>query len=355
MKPIRRSLAIAAVALAGPANAADFSALLTRIELPPGFTISVFGEMPAPRQIAVLESGDGAIIGSKQGHIYLMRDEDGDGSADLIDQLAGGLSLPNGVVVRESTLFVGMRDRIASVPLAGDRGAISGSLTTILDDVRSDSHHGRRYLGFGPDGRLYAALGAPCNICRLEDNTGKIVAMNPDGTGLKIVADGIRNSVGFDWHPVTGELWFTDNGADRMGDDIPPDELNRVSGNGQHFGFPYFGGSANRLTGFENDEPPDQVIAPEVEFQAHTASLGMEFYDGDMFPDEFKGDAFVAQHGSWNRSEPVGYRIMRVRFDERAKKYSQRDGCKGAAPSVVPWTSRRCRMVPFSFPTILPA
>jgi glucose/arabinose dehydrogenase len=140
--------------------------------------------------------------------------------------------------------------------------------------------------------------------------------MNPDGSGVEVVADGVRNSVGFDWHPVTGEFWFTDNGADGMGDDIPPDELNRVTRAGQHFGFPYVGGDGIPLPGFEDQEPPADAVAPEVEFLAHTASLGIEFYEGEMFPAEYQGDAFVAQHGSWNRSERVGYRIMRVTFDD---------------------------------------
>ncbi len=126
----------------------------------------------------------------------------------------------------------------------------------------------------------------------------------------------MRNSVGFDWNPVTGELWFTDNGADRMGDDIPPDELNRVRHQGQHFGFPYRGGKGIPLTGYENVAPPIETTPAEVAFQAHTSNLGIDFYQGDMFPPSYKNDAFVAQHGSWNRSEPVGYRLMRIRFDE---------------------------------------
>ena len=139
--------------------------------------------------------------------------------------------------------------------------------------------------------------------------------MDEDGTNWQVVADGVRNSVGFDWHPITGELWFTDNGADRMGDDTPPDELNRVTKAGQHFGFPYLGGKTTKLAGYKNRTPPMKVTPAEIEFQAHTANLGIEFYTGDMFPTEYKNDAFIAQHGSWNRSTPVGYRIMRVRFD----------------------------------------
>ena len=132
-------------------------------------------------------------------------------------------------------------------------------------------------IDFGPDGKIYVTIGAPCNICKLNENTGKIFRMDPDGSNWEVVADGVRNSVGFDWHPKTWELWFTDNGADGMGDDIPPDELNRVTHTGQHFGFPYFGGKSNKLSGFKNRTPPMAVSPPEIEFQAHTANLGIDF------------------------------------------------------------------------------
>ncbi len=305
----------ALVAFAFPVAAADLSAILAKIELPPGFRISVFGEMPKPRSI---EFADGVVyVGSRRGHIYSMVDQDGDGVADVVRRLARGLNSPNGVAVRDSTMYVGLQDRIARAPLP--TGPLNsqrlGRLQTVNDDLKDVSHHGWRYIDFGPDGKLYVALGAPCNICELEENTGKIVRMNSDGSDWEVVADGVRNSVGFDWHPMTGEFWFTDNGADRMGDDIPPDELNRVTRIGQNFGFPYFGGKTTRLTGYENRNPPVEVTPAEVEFQAHTANLGIDFYAGGMFPSEYKGDAFVAQHGSWNRSVPVGYQVVRVRFD----------------------------------------
>jgi glucose/arabinose dehydrogenase len=176
--------------------------------------------------------------------------------------------------------------------------------------------HGWRYAKFGPDRKLYVAIGAPCNICEPKGREGSIIRLNPDGSDVETVATGVRNSVGFDWHPKTGEMFFTDNGADNMGDDIPPDELNHVKEIGGFYGFPYIGGKSVRLTGFADKKPPRDPIAPVIEFQAHVAALGIHFYRGDMFPQDYRGDAFVAQHGSWNRSEPVGYRIMRVRFDE---------------------------------------
>jgi glucose/arabinose dehydrogenase len=309
----------AALLLVAPAAAqTDFSGVLQRVNLPPGFKISVFGEMPRPREIEVAEPGGEIFIGSRHGHIYSMIDSNRDGVADEVRERANGLNVPNGVAVHDGMLYVAMQDRIAywPDPVGADTTAPIAPLLTVNDKLHDASHHGWRYVGFGPDGKLYVALGAPCNICDLTDNTGKIVRMNPDGSNWEVVADGVRNSVGFDWNPITGELWFTDNGADRMGDDIPPDELNRVTRVGQNFGFPYFGGASVKLTGYENAESPVEWTPPEIEFQAHTANLGIEFYDGDMFPAEYKNDAFVAQHGSWNRTVPVGYRIMRIRFDD---------------------------------------
>jgi glucose/arabinose dehydrogenase len=235
-----------------------------------------------------------------------------------VSQSANRLNVPNGVAVQDSILYIGMQDKIVTWPMPAEFKPTLPlqPLVPINENMKNQSHHGWRYIGFGPDRKLYVSLGAPCNICDLEKNTGKIVRMNADGSEWEVVADGVRNSVGFDWHPKTGELWFTDNGADGMGDDTPPDELNRVKSAGQNFGFPYFGGKSTKLTGYENNKPMGKVTPAEIEFQAHTASLGIEFYKGSMFPDEYHNDAFVAQHGSWNRSEPVGYRIMRIRFDD---------------------------------------
>jgi glucose/arabinose dehydrogenase len=307
-----------------PARCAENSDLQARITLPPGFSISVFGEMPGPREIAVDEQTGLIFVGSRSGHIYSMLDRDNDGKADFILKRADGLNAPNGVAVKNSTLFVGMTDRIAKWPIPADPESNTpiAQMTTVTDQMRNLRHHGLRYIRFGPDGRLYVSLGAPCNICDLDALTGKIVSMNPDGSDREIVADGVRNSVGFDWHPKTGEFWFTDNGADRMGDDIPPDELNRVTAPGQKFGFPYFGGKEVRLTGYQGRTPPGEVQPAEIEFQAHSANLGIDFYDGKMFPPEYRGDAFVAQHGSWNRSEKVGYQIVRVRFDDAGNALS---------------------------------
>ncbi len=305
-------------ALNMPATAADFSGVLDKIKLKPGFKISIFAEMPKPRQIEVGKPNGVVFVGSRHGHIYSMVDNNRDGVADEVRERVNGLNVPNGVAMQDSMLYVGLQDKIVNWPIPAefDSALPLQPLLPIADGLKNEFLHGWRVIGFGPDRKLYVSLGAPCNICDLEKNTGKIVRMNIDGSGWEVVADGVRNSVGFDWHPKTGELWFTDNGADGMGDDIPPDELNRVTKAGQHFGFPYFGGKSVKLTGYENKTAPVEVTPPEIEFQAHTANLGIEFYEGSMFPAEYKNDAFVVQHGSWNRTVPVGYRIMRILFDD---------------------------------------
>jgi len=310
------TLAATLAAAPGHGQSAYLAEVLDRVNLPEGFEIEVYAEVPHARTL-VRNPADGVIyVGSRRGQIHSIWDADGDGRPDDIRERARGLKMPNGIAIRDGVFYLGLQDRVATWPLpeAPDLPRI-GRLSTIYDGIDEGRYHGWRYIGFGPDDRLYLSLGAPCNICPLQDNTGKILRMAPDGSGAEIVADGVRNSVGFDWHPETGDFWFTDNGADGMGDDIPPDELNRVTRIGQHFGFPYLGGRDTPLTGYEGVTPPIPVTPAEIEFQAHTANLGIEFYEGDMFPAEYRNDAFVAQRGSWDRSEPVGYRIMRVRFD----------------------------------------
>ena len=306
------------LALMVPSKAADFSGILDKIKLKPGFKISIYAEMPKPRQMVVGKPNGVVFVGSRHGHVYSLIDSNRDGVADEVSERVNGLNVPNGLAMQGSMLYVGLQDKIVfwPIPAEFDSALPLAPLLPVNTTLKNEFLHGWRSLGFGPDGKLYVALGAPCNICDLEPNTGKIVRMNIDGSGWEVVANGVRNSVGFDWHPKTGQLWFTDNGADGMGDDVPADELNRVTKVGQHFGFPYMGGKSAMLPGYENKQPPTELTPPEIEFGAHTANLGIEFYEGGMFPAEYKNDAFVAQHGSWNRTEPAGYRIMRIKFDD---------------------------------------
>ncbi|MDU9006541.1 PQQ-dependent sugar dehydrogenase [Sedimentitalea todarodis] len=316
-KPIFAAMALAVASVPAQAGT-DFSGVLDKINLPDGFKIEVFAEMPKARSIVVGKPNGVVYVGSRHGHIYSMVDTNRDGTADEVLERVAGLNVPNGVAMQDSILYVGMQDRIANwpVPAEFDTALPLDPLNTVHENIDEGFLHGWRYIKFGPDRKLYVSLGAPCNICDLKDNTGKIIRMNADGSDVEVVADGVRNSVGFDWHPVTNELWFTDNGADGMGDDTPPDELNRVTAAGAHFGFPYLGGIDTKLTGYEDKAPPVEVTPAVIEFQAHSANLGIEFYNGDMFPADYKNDAFVAQHGSWNRTSPVGYQILRILFDD---------------------------------------
>jgi glucose/arabinose dehydrogenase len=303
---------------ASSSGAADFSNILAKINLPPGFSISIYAEVPKARSIVVSRPPGIIFVGSRHGWLYSLRDSNRDGVADEVVRRADKLNVPNGVAFQDGTLFVTELDRISKSPIPAEFDAsLPVPLEPIKTDLPNKFHHGWRYSRFGPDGKLYVSIGAPYNIGMPAGIEGTIIRLDPDGKNVEVVATGVRNSVGFDFHPVTGKLFFTDNGADDMGDDIPPDELNMVSRVGEHFGYPWFGGKDIKLTGYEDRIPPGPVTAPVINFQAHSANLGMTFYKGDQFPVEYKNDAFVAQHGSWNRSSPVGYRIMRIRFDDK--------------------------------------
>ncbi len=183
----------------------------------------------------------------------------------------------------------------------------------IYADLPTEAHHGWRYLNLGPDHKLYIAIGAPCNICD-QEGYAKIARLNLDGSGFELVAHGVRNSVGFTWHPVTKQLWFTDNGRDWMGDDSPPDELNKVSKKGQHFGYPYCHGGLILDPEFGKDKSCSDYVGPVQRLGAHVASLGVNIYSGSMFPSNYYGQVFIAEHGSWNRSKKSGYRISQVKI-----------------------------------------
>jgi len=309
----------------GGAFAGNMDATLADIKLPPGFKITVFAEVPKARSIVVGTPLTTIFIGSRHGTIHSLRDTNRDGVADEVRERASGLNVPNGLAYLNSILYVGEQTQVSKwpVPAEFDTSLPIKPLLPVFTDLPNEFLHGWRYMKFGPDGKLYVAVGAPCNICDVKGYEGTIIRMNPDGKNVEVVAKGVRNSVGMDFHPKTGVLFFTDNGADLMGDDIPPDELNMVTKIGQHYGFPYYGGKNVRLTGYEKKTPPADVVPPVIEFQAHSANLGIHFYRGSMFPAEYRNDAFVAQHGSWNRTSPVGYRIMRVRFDSAGNAKSK--------------------------------
>jgi glucose/arabinose dehydrogenase len=230
--------------------------------------------------------------------------------------LASGLISPNGVAFRDGSLYVAEISRV----IRFDR--IESSLrhppqpAVVNSALPGDRSHGWKFIAFGPDGLLYVPVGAPCNVCERNDpRYASIMRMKPDGSGLEVFASGIRNTVGFDWHPQTKVLWFTDNGRDEMGDDVPPDELDRAPEKGMHFGFPYCHGGTVADPEFGSKRRCSEFVPPAAKLGPHVAALGMRFYTGTMFPAEYQGNIFIAEHGSWNRSTPVGYRVMRVRLD----------------------------------------
>ncbi len=288
---------------------------LGRLNAPAGFDVEVWAEVPGARSLAVAEDGAKVFVGTRGSAVYAVLDPERDGVANQVITVADGLLVPNGLALDEDGgLFVVEQDRIT-------RREASGEIDTIVPRSVLPNHraHGWRYAGFGPDGKLYVSVGAPCNVCELGGFEGTIIRMKPDGHNLEIFARGVRNSVGFDWHPATGEMFFTDNGADRMGDLIPPDELNHAPKRGLHFGYPYRYAVDAAYPQLPDLEPPQELTHPVLAFEAHVAALGVHFYRGTMFPSAYRHDAFVAQHGSWNRSDPIGYRVMRVRFDDQGQ------------------------------------
>ena len=296
---------------------------LDSITLPPGFTIEVYaGDLENARSLEL--SPDGTLfIGTRtEGSIYAVRDTDGDNRADRMWTIARGLFMPNGVQFRDGSLFVAEVNRVIRFDNIESRLDNPPAPVVVNDNFPDDRHHGWKFIRFGPDGKLYVPVGAPCNICEPDDPYAAILHMNPDGSGLEVFARGIRNTVGFDWQPETGALWFTDNGRDMLGDDLPPDELNRATGPGMHFGYPYFHAGDIRDPEFGGGRSADEFTPPAMKLGPHVAALGMRFYTGDMFPEEYRNGIFIAEHGSWNRSSKIGYRVMFVKIEDgRAVDY----------------------------------
>ncbi len=316
-------LAVATLALAvlrGSVQAADLP--LERIELPPGFRIGLYAsDVPDARSLA-LGSAEVVFVGSRRaGTVTALLDRDRDGRAEARVVVASGLRVPNGVAMLGEDLYVAENHRILRYPDILDRLDRPPEPEVVLDGLPREGHHGWRYLGAGPDGYLYFAIGAPCNVCE-EPGFAEIRRVRPDGSAMETYAHGVRNSVGFDWHPGSGELWFTDNGRDWLGDDLPPDELNRAPRPGAHFGFPYCHGRDISDPDFGRRRDCAEFTPPARELGPHVASLGMRFYTGTMFPPPYRGQIFIAEHGSWNRSSRIGYRVSLVELDgERAVAY----------------------------------
>lgn len=313
----------------------EVSISLGYLETPAGFEVEVYADsVPNAREMAIGEEGIIYVGSRRLGSVHAVVDRDHDFKADTVYKIDEDLRLPSGVAYKDGSLYVGAVSTIYRYDNIDENLETPPEPVVVTDDYPSEGHHGWKHLEFGPDGKLYVPVGAPCNICNKEDENpifASITRINPDGTDREIIAHGIRNTVGFDWHPETGNLWFTDNGRDWLGDNIPPDELNELTEEEQHFGYPYLHGTDvwDPEFGEEGKEKEEQFKTPVRNLGPHVASLGMLFYTGDMFPDKYKNQIFIAEHGSWNRSEKIGYRVTMVTLDENGNPTSYKPFVRG--------------------------
>jgi len=309
------------------ANADQLRKNLEQIKLPPGFKINLYAIVPDARHMAVGPQGIVTLVGTRKDAVWAVTDRNKDGTADEVKRFAPSLDfvVPNGVCFsKDGFLYVAERNRVRQFPAAE---FFYESPDVAVGDVVKDGelipgadesyNHTARVCTVGPDKKLYIQLGQPFNVppkAKVEPfkqvGIGGIIRIDQDGANREVYATGLRNAVGFDFNPTTGELWTNDNQVDGMGDDTPPGELNRITGPGQEFGFPWYGGGHVRTKEFKDSEPPAGVVFPVVETAAHAADLGMVFYTGKKFPEKYKKGVFTAQHGSWNRTVPVGARVL---------------------------------------------
>ncbi len=316
MRPLLLALGLVFSA-AGSTARAEGPSLLDRIELPPGFRIAFFAEhLPNARSMVLSPAGTLFVGTRTAGSVYALRDEDGDGVAERRFVIAKGLHMPNGVAVRGGALYVAEVSRVIRFDDIERRLEAPPKPAVVNATFPTDEHHGWKFIAFGPDGLLYVPVGAPCNVCDPKDpRYASVMRMKADGSGLEIFARGIRNTVGFDWRPSTGVLWFTDNGRDELGDDVPPDELDRAPKKGLHFGFPYCHGGDIPDPELGKGKRCQDFVPPVQRLGPHVAALGMRFYTGSMFPERYRGQIFIAEHGSWNRTKPDGDRVTLVTID----------------------------------------
>ena len=303
----------------------EIDSFLEKIVLPEGFEIKIYADdVENARSMAISPSGTIFVGNRNKDNVFALKDTDGDNVIDKKYLITNKLkNMPNGVAFHDGDLYVAEVNKIWKFENIEENLSYADKFDEYLeepilisDDFPSDRHHGWKYISFGPDGKLYVPVGAPCNICESRDEIyASITRMNPDGSNREIYVKGVRNTVGFTWHPETKQLWFTDNGRDMLGDNIPPCELNKVTGKDQHFGYPYCHGDDIGDPEFGGEYSCSDFVMPVQNLGPHVAPLGLKFYTGKMFPDEYKGDIFIAEHGSWNRSKKIGYRISRVKIE----------------------------------------
>ena len=319
MATLRTWLAASLVLAAGALPSAGQAAVqLDKLRVPAGFHVELLtGDVPNARQMALGRYADGKgvlYVGSTQaGKVYAV--SLAAGKATGVRTVASRLQLPIGVAWRDGSLYVSAVSRLLRFDGIDDRLEQPPAPVVVTDKLPAETHHGGKFLAFGPDGKLYVPVGAPCNICEPDERHGLIGRMNADGSAPETVARGIRNSVGFDWNPADRTLWFTDNGRDMLGDDVPSDELDQLSRAGQHFGYPYCHQGDVADPEFGAKHACSEFTPPAAKLGAHVAALGMRFYSGTQFPPAYRGNIFIAEHGSWNRSKKSGYAVVRVAID----------------------------------------
>jgi glucose/arabinose dehydrogenase len=293
---------------------------LDRIKLPAGFAIELVARVPAAREMTLGKDGT-LFVGSLEGKVYGVTLRPG--SAATVRTVATGLNRPVGVAFRDGALYVSSVNRIVRLDDIENRLDHPPTPAVVTDKFPSDGTHGWKFIAFGPDGKLYVPVGAPCNICEPDpDHYALIARMNPDGSALEVFARGLRNSVGFDWDPRRHELWFTNNGRDYLGDDAPPDTLNHAPKAGLNFGYPYCHAGTIADPEFGKKRACSEFTPPAQNLGPHVASLGMRFYTGTQFPAAYRNQVLIAEHGSWNRTHKIGYRVTLVRLqDGRAVSY----------------------------------
>jgi glucose/arabinose dehydrogenase len=300
---------------------------LAKIKLPPGFKISLYAMVPDARHMAVGTNVGVVFVGTRKTKVYAVTDRDRDRVADEVKTFAPSvqMEIPNGVCfTKDGFLYIVEQNRVLLYPATeffyegpDVAAAVIVKQGELIPPEEVSYNHTARVCRVGPDNKLYITLGQPFNVPAPEKldlynqtGIGGIIRMDRDGKNREVFARGVRNSVGMDFNPANGELWFTDNQVDGMGDTIPPGELNRATAAGQNFGFPWYGGGKVRTEEYKDSQPPADAVFPQVEMEAHAADLGMSFYTGKMFPQKYRGGIFSAEHGSWNRTKPVGARVM---------------------------------------------
>jgi glucose/arabinose dehydrogenase len=327
-------------------NAAQLRKNLEKIKLADGFKINLYAVVPDARHMAVGPQGIVTFVGTRKDAVWAVTDRNKDGTADEVKRFAPSLdfAIPNGVCFsKDGFLYIAERNRVRTFPAAEffyeSPDVAVGDVVKegeLIPGADESFNHTARVCAVGPDKKIYIQIGQPFNVPPPEKQEefkktgiGGIIRMDQNGANREIFADGLRNPVGFDFDPATGDLWTNDNQVDGMGDDTPPGELNRITEMGQNFGFPWYGGGKVRTEEYKNSEPPANAVFPVVETAAHAADLGMVFYTGNKFPERYKRGVFTTQHGSWNRTVPVGARVLFTPLNEDGTAGEQEEFAAG--------------------------